>query len=84
MDPNNKNATTNDLDAILLIGRMDGKIDLLLEYRKDQDVKITRIDSRVASLESWRSKTIGVLAAMSGLSVALSHMDLQRFITIFK
>lgn len=51
--------------VLLLIGRMDGKLDLLLT-RHDQH------ERRLAALEGWKNRAVGWLAAVGAASGAAS------------
>lgn len=54
---------TVDPDILILIGRMDGKLDLLLT-RHDQH------ERRIASLEGWKNRAVGWLAALAAAAGA--------------
>ena len=52
---------------ILLVGRMDAKLDLLLARDVKQDDRIGKTEDRISALENWRSQALGVLAAISAV-----------------
>lgn len=54
---------TSARSVLLLIGRMDGKLDLLLT-RHDQH------ERRIAALEGWKNRAVGWLAAVGAASGA--------------
>ena len=64
MNPAEKSADNTDT-LILLVGRMDGKLDMLLTRDKEQDAKIAAHDERISALENDRAKVLGIWAAVS-------------------
>jgi hypothetical protein len=75
-------ATEGDLK--LLIGRLDGKLDLLLDFREGQERRVANVEAKVEALSAWKNKLIGIVAGISGASAALAHLDLTRLFTILK
>lgn len=61
----NKAASTGavDPDVLLLIGRMDGKLDIILT-RHDQH------ERRLSALEAWKNRAVGWLAAVAAAAGA--------------
>lgn len=61
-----------DPDLLLLIGRMDGKLDTLLT-RHDQHEK------RIGALEAFKNRALGYAAAVSGAVALLAQYVLPLF-----
>lgn len=67
---------------LLLVGRMDGKLDQLLLQDKKQDARLDSVEGRVTVLENWRSRALGAIAVVSataaaaagGLWVVVAHL----------
>jgi hypothetical protein len=64
---------TNDLR--LLVGRIDGKLDLLLETRGSQE-------TRLASLEAWRNKLVGAVAILAVATTYLAKVPVTTAFSI--
>ena len=75
----------DDVNLILSIGRLEGKLDALIQDTKNQSEKLNILDSkfdnqisklseRVASLEKWKSWVIGVSAAIAAFISWLAHL----------
>lgn len=60
-------ASGNDQSILLLVGRMDAKLDLLLLRDAKQDEAISALSDRITGLEKWQSRLLGAWA----LAVAL-------------
>jgi len=74
VNPAEKSADNTDT-LILLVGRMDGKLDMLLTRDKEQDAKIAAHDERIAALENDRAKVLGIWAVVSlGLGWVGDHL----------
>jgi len=55
-----------DHDVMLAIGRLEGKLDSLLQMRQQQQAEIKELDSRVRTLENAKSLIIGGAGIVSG------------------
>lgn len=60
-DPSTEGPTTHSV--LLLIGRMDGKLDLLLTRHDQHERQLQNLERRIRALEAWKSKAVGWLAA---------------------
>lgn len=58
-------ASNND-DLLLLVGRIDGKLDTLLHTSSTHE-------TRIALLEAWRNRLAGAVAVLSS-AVAADHL----------
>lgn len=56
-----------DHEVMLAIGRLEGKLDSLLQMRQQQQQEIKEIDSRVRTLEHSKALVIGGAGALSAL-----------------
>lgn len=50
---------SQDHDVMLAIGRLEGKLDSLIQLRQQQQQEIRDLDTRVRALESAKSLIIG-------------------------
>lgn len=50
------------------IGRIEGKIDLVLERTAVQAQALEKIDTRVTVIEEWRWKLLGASAAVGAIA----------------
>lgn len=57
---------SQDHDVMLAIGRLEGKLDSLLQMRQQQQQEIKDIDARLRGLESAKSLVIGGAGVVSG------------------
>ena len=48
------------------VGRMESKIDLMLEFREEQSEALGKHDARLGSLERWRSLLLGAWTVLAG------------------
>jgi hypothetical protein len=65
-----------DHDVMLAIGRLEGKLDSLLQMRQQQQAEIKELDSRVRHLEHMKSLIIGSAGAVSaGVSLLLNFLN---------
>jgi len=55
-------------DILLLIGRMDGKLDLLLTRHDQHERRLEALEVRTAQLEGWKNRAVGWLAALAALA----------------
>lgn len=56
--------TTTESEVLRALGRLEGKVDILLDQRKDHDV-------RLGKLERWRAYTVGIASTVAGLITLL-------------
>ena len=68
-----------DQSILLLVGRMDAKLDLLLLADAKQDLEIGKLGERLSALETWRSRALGGWAVVTGAgalfgSYVISHI----------
>jgi pantothenate kinase len=67
---------SQDHDVMLAIGRLEGKLDSLLQMRQQQQAEIKELDSRVRHLEHMKSLIIGSAGAVSaGVSLLLNFLN---------
>ena len=71
-----ENKQSESPDILLLIGRMDGKLDLLLT-RHDQH------DRRITALEAWKNRAVGWLAAIAAAAGAAGG-KLQSLLSVLQ
>jgi hypothetical protein len=65
-----------DHDVMLAIGRLEGKLDSILQMRQQQQQEIKEIDGRVRQLEHMKSIMIGSAGAVSaGVSLLLNFLN---------
>jgi len=65
----------DDPQLLLLIGRLEGKLDSLIQSTHHQSSKIVEIDSRVMRLESSKAWVLGAASVISILaSFTLNHI----------
>ncbi|WP_025886467.1 hypothetical protein [Asaia prunellae] len=50
---------------LLLVGRIEGKLDMLLTRDKEQDRKLKDLEERISTIENDRAKVLGIWAAVS-------------------
>jgi len=68
------NTSPDTSPLMLLIGRMDGKLDALLTADKKQDARIDALDVRLSALERWRAAQVAITGLLSGAaSFAVEH-----------
>ncbi len=68
---------SQDHDVMLAIGRLEGKLDSLIQLRQQQQQEIKDLDTRVRALENAKSLIIGGAGVVSG-SVTLLLNFLSR------
>jgi len=56
---------SQDHDVMLAIGRLEGKLDSLIQLRQQQQQEIRDLDTRVRALESAKSLIIGGAGVVS-------------------
>ena len=62
-----------DSEIMLAIGRLEGKVDTLIQMQRIQEDQIKNQDQRIRELEHSRSFAMGLAAAVgAGVSVALN------------
>lgn len=67
---------SQDHDVMLAIGRLEGKLDSILQMRQQQQAEIKELDSRVRHLEHMKSLIIGSAGAVSaGVSLLLNFLN---------
>jgi hypothetical protein len=57
----------SDHEVMLAIGRLEGKLDSLLQLRHQQQEDIKEMDSRIRTLEHSKSLVIGGAGALSAI-----------------
>lgn len=77
-DPQERRAMTPDL--LLLLGRIDGKLDQFQLQLRDLTKNHDDMDARVSSLETSRAYLLGIAGAVSIIAGALSS-KIVEFVT---
>ena len=63
----------SEAEIMLAIGRLEGKVDTLIQMQRMQEDQIKNHEERLRQLEHSRSFTMGMAAAVgAGVSVALN------------
>lgn len=65
---------SQDHDVMLAIGRLEGKLDSLIQLRQQQQQEIKDLDTRVRALESAKSLIIGGAGVVSGAVTILLNL----------
>ena len=68
--------TQLDHEVMLAIGRLEGKLDLLLQQRQAVQVELKELDQRVRHLEQSRSYIIGAAGVVAAIVSALFQYTL--------
>jgi hypothetical protein len=68
--------TQLDHEVMLAIGRLEGKLDLLLQQRQAAQVELKELDNRVRHLEQSRSYIIGAAGVVAAIVSALFQYTL--------
>jgi hypothetical protein len=68
--------TQLDHEVMLAIGRLEGKLDLLLQQRQAVQVELKELDQRVRHLEQSRSYIIGAAGVIAAIVSALFQYTL--------
>ena len=68
--------TQLDHEVMLAIGRLEGKLDLLLQQRQAAQVELKELDHRVRHLEHSRSYIIGAAGVIAAIVSALFQYTL--------
>ena len=68
--------TQLDHEVMLAIGRLEGKLDLLLQQRQAAQVELKELDHRVRHLEQSRSYIIGAAGVIAAIVSALFQYTL--------
>lgn len=62
-------------DLAMLVGRIDGKLDTLLEGTSEERAKLERLEGRVTTIEGWNSRLIALGAAVgTAVTFAMSYL----------
>ena len=64
---------------ILLLGRIDGKLDAAITRLESHDQRITKLDSDVGSLRNWRAYTVGIATVISLVIATVGDRVLALF-----
>lgn len=59
------NSNQNEVSTILLLGRIDGKLDSVLNRINNHDDRIHDLQKEINSLNRWKSYTVGILTMIS-------------------
>jgi hypothetical protein len=70
----------NDHDVMLAIGRLEGKLDSLLQMRLQQQEEIKELDVRVRQLEYVRGHMMGYAAAIGAFIGIAANYVIRHFI----
>ena len=54
-----------EISAILLLGRIDGKLDSALNQIRSHDTRIHDLQKEINALNRWKSYTVGILTMIS-------------------
>lgn len=77
MDNNRTSRPSPEL--LLLLGRLDGKMDAVLQRMDINDKHHDELEQRITSLEHWRAYILGIAAILSAI-VATFATKLTSFI----
>lgn len=64
-------STLPDESLAVLIGRVDGKVDLVIQQLSKMDTRHENLEGRVRSLERWRAYMMGAAAVTGAASSKL-------------
>lgn len=64
----------NEKDIILLLGRLEGKLDSISQQNISQIAKINEMDKRLQNLEKYRAWLIGVSSGVAAIVSWLLHV----------
>jgi hypothetical protein len=56
-----------DRETVLLLGRLEGKVDSLLAQTAQVHSRVEKVEIRVTGLETWRDSLAGVADRVEGL-----------------
>jgi len=59
-------------ELLLLLGRLDGKMDAVLRRMDNNDKMHDELEDRITSLEHWRAYILGIAALLSALVATFS------------
>lgn len=59
-------------ELLLLLGRLDGKMDAVLQRMEANDKHRDEHEERITSLEKWRAYVLGIAAIVSALIATFS------------
>ena len=77
--PQDDHAHHDEHAMILLLGRIDGKLDAAITRLESHDQRITRLDADVGSLRTWRAYTVGIATVISLAVAVLGDRVLSLF-----
>jgi pantothenate kinase len=66
--------TTHTDELFLTIGRLEGKIDALIQMQRVHEDAIKQHDERIRTLEHQRSYAMGVAGAVGALASLAAHL----------
>lgn len=75
---------TFDRETVLLLGRIDGKLDALQNQSAAVLQRMEKLEERVDDLESWRSRALGILAFLGALGATLAAFKDEILEILFK
>lgn len=67
----------NDQNLLLLIGRLEGKLDALIQSSHRQSGQIVEIEARLMKLEASRAWMVGAASVISILATLASHLFIR-------
>ena len=67
----------DDPQLLLLIGRLEGKLDALIQSSHNQSSKIVEIDARLMKLEASRAWLVGAASVISILATLAANSILR-------
>ncbi|UTH76026.1 hypothetical protein [Chromobacterium sp. IIBBL 290-4] len=67
-------------DNLMALGRIEGKLDMIVAHLAKQDKKLEELDSRLRDVEVQAAKSGAVSGALSALLVTLAGELLKRLI----
>ncbi|WP_026868781.1 hypothetical protein [Inquilinus limosus] len=68
-----------DQNHTLLLGRVEGKLDMLIADVRKMAGQHSELETRVTALERWRYYVIGAAAA---ISFALQYVDITKVLSL--
>ena len=60
-------------DVLLMLGRLEGKMDAILSARADDRDELAKLTVRVSSLERSRAYLLGISTIVSAIGTLLGH-----------
>jgi hypothetical protein len=68
------------LELLIMLGRIDGKMDAVIQRLELNDKHHEQLDDRVSALERWRAWILGVVAVISTVVALLASDAFHYFV----